>query len=143
MLSDLGVSPTSVSEAHAVSVFDAVVRNGLPDTDPARGRELHGDGVFDGYYVDRGDRGNEGSVGGVATVKGVNMGWKTQRRRDDTLHREDSRLCWSLFLEAMVSKRALVGEGSPTHVVAGKVGCMSTVRGVALEAGHLSHSKSS
>lgn len=98
MLSDLGVLPTSVSEAHAASIFDAVIRNGLPDTNPADGRTLHDDGTFDVHCVGRRGRGNEGSIADVATVKG----WRARRIGEDALKQEDSYLCWSLFLEAMV-----------------------------------------
>lgn len=87
MLTDLGVSPASISEKNAASIFDDVVRNGLPDVaERFATLKLH-------------QSRQDGSDGGddFMTTGGHGRGHSSSREP------RGYRLCWSLFLEAMVS----------------------------------------
>lgn len=93
MLSDLGVTPVSVSEQHAASVFHGALRNGLAGAEPPFARKHHelrketraiplaGEGHDN--FMEVGNR-----AGGVPFSSREPWG---------------DRLCWSSFLEAMVS----------------------------------------
>lgn len=90
MLTDLGVSPVSVTEQHAASVFDDIIRNGLPVTGPSIDTRLSwGEGAIYGAS----DRGDYCLMGGER----YNGGSSSSRKPGG------GRMCWSLFLEAMVS----------------------------------------
>ncbi|CAM9751072.1 unnamed protein product [Ectocarpus sp. 12 AP-2014] len=90
MLTDLGVSPVSVTERHAASVFDDIIRNGLPVTGPSIDRrQSWGERATLGAS-DRGDyclMAGERYNGVYSSSKKTGGG----------------RLCWSLFLEAMAA----------------------------------------
>lgn len=95
MLTDIGVSPASVSEQHVASVFDDIVCNGQPVTGPSIDRRqswgqgaIHGASGRGDYFLMGGERYN-----------GVPSSSRKPGGR---------RMCWSLFLEAMVS--AVVAE---------------------------------
>ena len=102
MLRDLGASPGSVSDERAKAVFDAVLRNGLPETQSGRvGRSHH---VMTNAWMAGESNGNpierKGRKGGSDEVP---------------ISRGD-RLCWSLFLEAMVGdKYSLVHDSVITN----------------------------
>ncbi|CAM9652199.1 unnamed protein product [Pylaiella littoralis] len=85
MLTDLGVSPASISEQIATSIFDDVVRNGLPDTRP-----------FISLKLQQSRRADTG--GGNFTETGGHGGSHSPSRKP-----RGDRLCWSLFLEAMAA----------------------------------------
>ncbi|CBJ27628.1 hypothetical protein Esi_0079_0072 [Ectocarpus siliculosus] len=90
MLTDLGVSPVSVTEQHAASVFDDIIRNGLPVTGPSSdGRHSWGEGAIH----EASDRGDYCLMGGER-----NNGVSSSSRKPG-----GGRLCWSLFLEAMAA----------------------------------------
>lgn len=98
MLRDLRASPGSVSDERAKEVFDAVLRNGLPETQ--------------GLTMSRRDRKshhvmNNGWVAGASNEGDKNNANLVQRKeRTDWVDKvpisPGGRLCWSLFLEAMV-----------------------------------------
>ncbi|CAM9482410.1 unnamed protein product, partial [Ectocarpus fasciculatus] len=91
MLTDLGVSPASVTEQHAASVFEDIVCNGLPVTGPSIDRrQSWGEGAMHGAASDGGD---------YCLVGGKRYNWVSSSSRKPG----DSRLCWSLFLEAMAA----------------------------------------
>lgn len=92
MLAGLGVTPVSVSEQHAASVFDDALRNGLAGAQPPfackeqrlreESRAAHlADESRDDYL-------GLGIFGRVSSSSRKPLG---------------DRLCWSTFLEAMVS----------------------------------------
>ncbi|CAN0510576.1 unnamed protein product [Ectocarpus sp. 12 AP-2014] len=90
MLTDLGVSPMSVTEQHAASVFDDIIRNGLPVTGPSIGRRRSwGEGVIH-EASDRGD---------YCLMAGERYNGLSSSSRKPG----GGRLCWSLFLEAMAA----------------------------------------
>ncbi|CAN0160666.1 unnamed protein product, partial [Ectocarpus sp. 6 AP-2014] len=90
MLTDLGVSPVSVTEQHAASVFDDIIRNGLPVTGPSSdGRHSWGEGAIH----EASDRGDYCLMGGER-----NNGVSSSSRKPG-----GGRLGWSLFLEAMAA----------------------------------------
>lgn len=96
MLRDLGIARTSISEAHAASVYDAVLRNAMPDME--RSRECTQQQIAD----------KGGRASGIAYTTGrigknvVELGRKEELRLQLPDFKRD-RLCWSMFLEAMVS----------------------------------------
>lgn len=95
MLSDLGVSPASVSKQRAAWVFDGVVRNGL--TGPgARNSQKEQQALRRNANV-HGSRDEGGPLMEIGI--GERGGQHSPYRR----HPRGDRLCWSLFLEAMVS----------------------------------------
>ncbi|CAM9184617.1 unnamed protein product [Ectocarpus sp. 4 AP-2014] len=90
MLTDLGVSPVSVTEQHAASVFDDIIRNGLPVTGPSIDRRQYwGEGAVLGAS-DRGD---------YCLMAGERCNGVSSSSRKPG----GGRLCWSLFLEAMAA----------------------------------------
>jgi len=98
MLLDLGVSPASVSEQRAAWVFDDVVRNGLRDPGvcirPTQ------------QALRRNSNGHETRHG--EPLVGIGNGKRGGRHSRSRKQPRGDRLCWSLFLEAMVSISALV-----------------------------------
>ncbi|CAB1106495.1 unnamed protein product [Ectocarpus sp. CCAP 1310/34] len=90
MLTDLGVSPVSVTEQHAASVFDDIIRNGLPVTGPSIGRrQSWGEGTVLGAS----GRGDHCLMAGERY-----SGLPSSSNKPG-----GGRLCWSLFLEAMAA----------------------------------------
>lgn len=89
MLRDLRVSPAAVSGERAASVFDAVVHNGLPTRESESGRSQTQVAVNDHEVMGNGGNGCE--------LRG------TGRKRATSRKSAGGQLCWSLFLEAMVS----------------------------------------
>lgn len=91
MLVDRGVSPGSVSEQRAASVFDDVVRNGRPDPGACLSRLQQQPGRRNTVVDGTGD-------GGEAFMEVGGRGWGPSTSRKP----RGDRLCWSLFLETMV-----------------------------------------
>ncbi|CAM9262703.1 unnamed protein product, partial [Scytosiphon promiscuus] len=104
MLVDLGICPASVSATQAGSVFNDVVRNGLPEANLLPRRR---------QYQVQGKVARRGTDGGCIDLmdKG-RSGRKYFSRQPD-----DERLDWSLFLEAMAALAVGAvkdGQGPPT-----------------------------
>ena len=104
MLRDLGVSPGSVSNERAKAVFGAVLRNGLPRTralnrrsNDSRSYHVMVNGWVAGESNDRNES-NE-SNGNLVPRKGRK---EANEVCDEARISSGGRLCWSLFLEAMV-----------------------------------------
>ncbi len=97
MLSDLGVSPASVSEQRAARVFDDVMRNGLTDPGTCIRRKQQ--------QALRRNANVHGSRDGGEPLMEIGIGEHGGRHssRYSRGHPRGDRLCWSLFLEAMVS----------------------------------------
>lgn len=95
MLRELGASPGSVSDARAKAVFDAVLRNGLPETPPnQQWRDSKSHHVMTNGWVAGGSNGN------VMVDTFQSTGRKEVSDKAPISGR--GRLCWTLFLEAMV-----------------------------------------
>lgn len=92
MLRDLGACPSSVSGEHATEVFDAVLRNGLPESQSNfNGKnDSKSHGVIDNGWM------ADGTDENIVSRKG-----RTEVADRASISR-GGRLCWSLFLEVMV-----------------------------------------
>lgn len=98
MLRDLGASPGSVSNERAKAVFGAVLRNGLPRTQSLNtcnndSRSHHA--MTNGWVTGEDNESN----GNLAQRKGRK---EVSEVNDEAPISSGGRLCWSLFLEAMV-----------------------------------------
>lgn len=95
MLRDLGASPGSVSDERAKEVFDAVLRNGLPETQASTMSRRN----TKSHHVMA-----NGWVAGASNESNANLVQRKERTDfgDKVPISPGGRLRWSLFLEAMV-----------------------------------------